>query len=196
MRNLVVLGAAGHAREIAALARLSASAPSWDEIALVGPDAEEAVWESDADVAVGFGAPQRRRLLLSRLGLDESRWPTLVHPSSVVDESAQLAEGVTVQAGVVITTDVRIDPLTHLNYNVTIGHDTVVGAGCLINPGANVSGNVTIGDGALIGAGAVVLEDLTIGEGARVGAGAVVTRDVPAGATVVGVPARLQGGDV
>lgn len=45
---------------------------------------------------------------------------------------------------------------------------------------------------ASIGSGAVILAGVTIGEGALVGAGAVVTRDVPAGATAVGNPARVQ----
>lgn len=44
---------------------------------------------------------------------------------------------------------------------------------------------------ASIGSGAVILGDVTIGEGAIVGAGAVVTKDVPAGAIVVGNPARV-----
>jgi maltose O-acetyltransferase len=39
----------------------------------------------------------------------------------------------------------------------------------------------------------VILPGLTIGDRAMVGAGAVVTRSVPAGATVVGNPARIIG---
>ena len=45
--------------------------------------------------------------------------------------------------------------------------------------------------GASIGAGAVILCGITIGEWAMVGCGAVVLDDVPAGATVVGNPARI-----
>ncbi|MNN96997.1 Maltose O-acetyltransferase [compost metagenome] len=49
---------------------------------------------------------------------------------------------------------------------------------------------IRIGRNVWIGGGAIVLPGVTIGDDAVVGAGSVVTRDVPAGATVVGNPAR------
>ncbi|MGY3930553.1 nodulation protein L [Aeromonas encheleia] len=50
---------------------------------------------------------------------------------------------------------------------------------------------VTIEDRVWIGGGAILLPGVTIGREAIVGAGAVVTKDVPAGARVVGNPARI-----
>lgn len=50
---------------------------------------------------------------------------------------------------------------------------------------------VRIGSGAHLGVNVVVMPGVEIGENARVGANAVVTRSVPAGATVVGIPARI-----
>jgi serine O-acetyltransferase len=56
-----------------------------------------------------------------------------------------------------------------------------------------------IGDDVFIGAGAKVLGAITVGDGAQIGANAVVVCDVPAGATAVGIPARIRpaacGGD-
>ena len=51
---------------------------------------------------------------------------------------------------------------------------------------------IVIGADVWIGGGAIVLPGVSIGDEVIVGAGAVVTRDVPAGATVVGNPARAR----
>lgn len=51
---------------------------------------------------------------------------------------------------------------------------------------------IVIGANVWIGGGALLLPGVTIGDDAIIGAGSVVTRDVPAGATVVGNPARVR----
>jgi serine O-acetyltransferase len=48
-----------------------------------------------------------------------------------------------------------------------------------------------IGDEVFIGAGARVLGGITVGDGSVIGANAVLISDLPAGATAVGIPARI-----
>lgn len=83
----------------------------------------------------------------------------------------------------------------HLAYlgNAHLGTDVNVGAGTIT---ANFDGvkksKSEVGAGAQLGAGSILVAPVSVGKAAKVGAGAVVTRDhdVPAGQTVVGVPAR------
>lgn len=78
-----------------------------------------------------------------------------------------------------------------------------VGSNCVFSPwvtlglstNADDDGSIffgpTLGDWVAVGTGAKLLGHITIGDGARIGANAVVLKDVPAGATAVGVPARI-----
>lgn len=54
-----------------------------------------------------------------------------------------------------------------------------------------MGGSPIVGDHVSIGAGAALLGDITVGDGAVIGANSVVLASVPAGATVVGAPARV-----
>jgi serine O-acetyltransferase len=76
-----------------------------------------------------------------------------------------------------------------INSAVRGGRNVWIESGVVI--GDNHGRVPRLGDDVFIGAGAKVLGGVTLGDRCRVGANAVVLADVPAGATAVGVPARV-----
>jgi len=87
---------------------------------------------------------------------------------------------------------------------VVIDGFVTIGAGCVFAPfvtvglldavgenGEAIVYGPTLGKQVQVGTGAKLLGPISVGDGARIGANAVVLQDVPAGATAVGVPARV-----
>lgn len=104
--------------------------------------------------------------------------------AAVVPPGAQLGRGVLLGykgLGIVIHRRAVIGDRANIGAHVTIG-----GRG-------DYQGVPVIEDDVLIGTGAKILAPVRVGKGARIGANAVVLHDVPAGATAVGVPARIAG---
>jgi bifunctional UDP-N-acetylglucosamine pyrophosphorylase / glucosamine-1-phosphate N-acetyltransferase len=82
----------------------------------------------------------------------------------------------------------------HFSYlgDAEVGRDVNVGAGTITcNFDGQEKHRTTIGDSVFIGSDTLLVAPVNVGDGARTGAGSVVNKDVPAGATVVGVPARV-----
>ena len=83
---------------------------------------------------------------------------------------------------------------------VVVGETAEIGDGCTIYQGVTLGGtslykgakrHPTLGRDVVVSAGAKVLGGFLVGDGAKIGSNAVVIKPVPAGATAVGIPARI-----
>jgi serine O-acetyltransferase len=83
---------------------------------------------------------------------------------------------------------------------VVVGETAEIGDGCTIYQGVTLGGtslykgakrHPTLGKNVVVSAGAKVLGGFTVGDNAKIGSNAVVIKPVPAGATAVGIPARI-----
>jgi serine O-acetyltransferase len=101
-----------------------------------------------------------------------------IHPGARIGRNFFIDHGFTV-----------IGETAEIGDDVTIYQCVTLGG---TSPDNGVAGkrHPTIGDGVIVGSGAQVLGPILVGERARIGANAVVTKEVPAGATMVGIPAR------
>jgi sugar O-acyltransferase (sialic acid O-acetyltransferase NeuD family) len=212
LKDLIIYGAGGLAREVACLVRDINQSAGETVFRLLGflvdDPGQHGRQMGDLEVlgdvswlqqrgepvgcVIGIGDPRHLARISRRLrGIPGVGFPNIVHPGTIWDrDRIVIGEGNIVTAGNIFTTDISIGSFNIFNLSCTYGHDVTVGDGCVFNPGCNVSGRVTLEGESLVGTGAKILQGLRIGHGATVGAGAVVTKNVEPGTVVVGVPAR------
>lgn len=198
-KTLFIYGASGHAKVVAATARLLGY-----EIGGFWEDSDERVGSdffggkiirfqdvpAGADIFVGFGCNKIRAEVGRRLS-ERFNIPNLIHPSAQVAESASLGIGNYIGACSNVDPDCRIGSFCIINKCSEISHDSILHDGCHICGGAVLAGGCEIGENTFVGINASVIGKKVIADNVTVGAGAVVISDFPSNVVVVGVPAKI-----
>lgn len=197
MRKLAIIGASGHGKVVADIARRNGykeivflddddSIHKCGGYPVIGKSSEAGT--IDADVIIGIGnAGVRKKIQES---IPDEKLVTLIHPDVVVAEDVAIGKGTVVMAGAVINPGVRIGKGCIINTCSSVDHDCVVGDYVHIAVGSHLCGTVSVGSGTWIGAGAIVINNVSICPDCMIGAGAVVIKDINEEGTYVGIPAE------
>lgn len=199
MRKLVIIGASGHGKVVADIAKKN----GYREIVFL--DDNENVHECnnypivgkifeaknmDADFFIGIGNADIRKRIQETL--NRKHIVTLIHPDAVVAEDVMIGIGTAVMAGAVINLGTRIGRGCIINTCSSVDHDCAIGDFVHISVGVHIAGTCKIGEKTWIGAGATVSNNVSICDNCMIGAGAVVLKDIRNSGTYVGIPARRK----
>lgn len=197
MRRLAIIGASGHGKVIADIARKigysevvflddDATIHECGGYPVLGKSIEAGMIE--ADVIVGIGNSGVRKRIQD--SIPNEKLTTLIHPDAVIAEDVVMGVGTVVMAGAVINPGVRIGKGCIINTCSSVDHDCDVGDYVHIAVGSHLCGTVSVGDGTWIGAGTTVSNNISICSGCMIGAGAVIVKNIDSAGTYMGVPAR------
>lgn len=201
MKQLVIIGASGHGKVVADIAKKN----GYDQIVFL--DDKESLTNCGSytvvgkcgsyadyacDIIVAIGNPFVREMFLKELERNGKNIPILIHPNATIGEDVEIGKGTVIVAGAVVNSGAVIGKGCIINTGASVDHDCTLADYVHISVGAHVAGTVSIGERTWIGAGATVSNNVSICAECMIGAGAVVVKDISEKGTYVGVPARIK----
>lgn len=212
IRQLVLLGGGGFAREVAATIKaVNALNTRWELLGFLDdrPDLhgiqisgypvlgplEWIIERPNVQAIACMGNPSNylsRKKTVERLGLEDDRYATLIHPLASVGSGCVVGFGTALLAGSVLTADVALGRHVSVMPHALLTHDDSVGDFASIAGGVKLAGGARIREGAYLGFGSLIDAGVTIGAWSQIGAGSLVRNDIPAGEVWIGTPARFH----
>lgn len=208
VKDIVIVGAGGFAREVAWLVEeINEIKKEWNLLGFLDENKEnhglilngypvigglEFLERNNIFYVCAIGNSKARKQIVQKIEKTEATPATLVHPSVMTSKKCnKIGEGTIICAASIITVNVNLGKHNIVNLDCTIGHDVVTKDFVTVYPSVNISGNCNIGECTELGTGTQIIQGKNIDENVIVGAGSVVVKDIEANRTVVGVPAKM-----
>lgn len=205
MKDLIIIGAGGFAREIAWLVEeINEVENKWNLLGFYDENntsnselngykiltKDEFYSKKGVYIVICIGDSETRKKVVKRYTKDY-KFAILIHPSVSFSSTNRIGEGSIICKGSIITVNVVIGKHVIINLDSTIGHDAILSDYCTVLPSVNISGNVKLGECTNVGTGSAIIQNLNICKNTIIGAGSVVIKDLPEYIVAVGVPAKI-----
>lgn len=210
MKNLVIIGAGGFAREVYWHSQMASGFDSeWTIKGFLDGDVKltaEEYAKLPGDVTMlgdvdsyeilpddvftcAVGTPEVRKKLIEKILARGGEFINIISEYAHIFPAAKIGRGVIIGLDNGISDHVELGDFSIMNNVSYLGHDVKVGKYTCIMSHVDVGGGAQIGDEVFIGSHATLLPKAKVGNGAYVGTGSVVLKKVNAGAKVFGNPA-------
>lgn len=210
MKNLIIIGVGGFAREMYWHAQNSRGfGTEWQikgfldgDVKLLPedyaklPDNIPVLGDVDSyEICVGdvftcaVGTPAIRRKLIEKMLNCGAEFINIIGNESFIAPTAKIGRGIILVLRVTINDNAKLGDFSVMHDISGLGHDSKVGHYCCLMNNVNVTGGAVIGDEVFMASGTFIAPKANVGDGAYIGPNSVVLKRVRAGAKVIGNPA-------
>lgn len=207
MKQLLIIGAGGHARPVVEIAQLN----DWNIAGIIdtsykggneeilgekvvgGLDELSAYEPNETAIFLAIGDNNEREKKLNLLqGMGFDNFPALVHPKAIVSSTATVGNGTLICAGAIINPLVKIGEACIINTGTIVDHESEIDGFVHLAPGVKLAGRVKIGAFSFVGIGSSIIDKIQIGTDVTIGAGSVIIKNIPSNSKVVGISKILD----
>lgn len=205
MKEIILLGAGGHAAVILDILKAQISKGEAIKIKGLLDDSNKKEWmgypvlgstlevndfnEENTYFIIAIGSNKIRDKLSKKYS--HLKFFTAIHPSAIIGSQVNIGAGTVVMPNAVINANSQIGQHVIINTGVIVEHDNLIGDYVHLSPNATLCGTVRVKPLTHIGAGATVIQGKMIGRQSMIGAGATVITDIPDQVVAVGTPAKV-----
>lgn len=211
MKNLIIIGVGGFAREVCWHAQnavgygsdwtvkgfldgdMKLNADAYQKLPADIPvlgDIDSYEIEADDVFTCAIGTPSVRKKLIEKILPRGAEFINVINRRSSVLPTAKLGRGIVIGLDNGIGDCVELGDFSVINNVTYLGHDVRAGKFTCIMSHVEIGGGTEIGNEVFIGSSVAIAPKSKIGDGALVGIGSVILRKVKAGAKVFGNPAQ------
>lgn len=206
MKNIIIIGAGGHASVIIDI--IESMRNAGHEVRIQGLlDDRKDITEfmgykildkinnaplynyKDTEFVIAIGNNKIRKEIAKKF--NELKYFTAIHPTALIGSNVNLKTGTVVMPRAIINANTYIGSHVIINSGSIVEHDNVIDDFAHISPGTTLCGGVTVGESTHIGANSTVIPCKKIGSNSVIGAGSVVVNDIISNVVAVGIPAKI-----
>ncbi len=202
MKKVILVGAGGHAAEIADYIALHNQLKPTDQIEIIGiiDDNKQNYHHygfsqpflgsivdhvlEECDYLIGIANIEFRLKIVTKLWSQGAKFIGFIHPYAMISPSAKIGVGTVISHHASVGPKALIGKFNVLNSRCTIGHDAEIGDFNFISPNVSISGQTKIGSENLLGTNVCTIPTIEIGNNNKIAAGMVITDKITNNETV------------